>query len=133
MQFLSVRCYFLYLNIIWIHYLYPNLCTVSLLIYFMVLKTISPGCGVWASLMLFFFCTFGSATSSHNFVSIFCFDKYGQTLHYRKLEKNFISPGNRFTEGSVIIYTNISIIYENGFKFASFENNCFLRIIPNIP
>ena len=28
-------------------------CTVSLLLYFMVLKTISPGCGVRASLMLF--------------------------------------------------------------------------------
>ena len=29
------------------------ICTVSLLLYHMVLKTISPGCGVQASLMLF--------------------------------------------------------------------------------
>ena len=32
---------------------YPDLCTVSLFLYVMVLKTISLGCGVWASLMLF--------------------------------------------------------------------------------
>ena len=37
----------------WHSWKYLNLCTVSLLLYFMVLKTISPGCGVWASLMLF--------------------------------------------------------------------------------
>ena len=37
---------------------YPDLCTVSLLLDLMVLKTISPGCGVWASLMLFFFVSF---------------------------------------------------------------------------
>ena len=30
-----------------------TLCTVSLLLYVMVLKTISPGGGAWASLMLF--------------------------------------------------------------------------------
>ena len=29
-------------------------CTVSLLLYVMVLRTVSPGCGVRASLMLFF-------------------------------------------------------------------------------
>ena len=34
---------------------YSSLCTVSLLLYVMVLKTISPGCGVRASLMLFLF------------------------------------------------------------------------------
>ena len=45
-HFLSLRCYFLYLNIIWSFiYLtlllkYPDLCTVSLLLYVMVLKTI---------------------------------------------------------------------------------------------
>ena len=33
--------------------MFPNLCTVSLHLYLMVLKTISPGCGVRASLMLF--------------------------------------------------------------------------------
>ena len=33
--------------------LFHYLCTVSLLLYLMVLKTISPGCGVLASLMLF--------------------------------------------------------------------------------
>ena len=56
MQFLSLRCYFLCLNIIWtltLLWKYPNLCTVSLLLYLMVLKTISPGCGVRAYLMLF--------------------------------------------------------------------------------
>ena len=35
--------------------MYPDLCTLSLLLYPMVLKTISPGCGVRASLMLFSF------------------------------------------------------------------------------
>ena len=35
--------------------MYPDLCTVSLLLYPMGLKTISPGCGVQASLMLFYF------------------------------------------------------------------------------
>ena len=35
-----------------------DLCTVSLLLYLMALKTISPGSGVWASLMLFFHNTF---------------------------------------------------------------------------
>ena len=58
MQFLSLRCYFLYLNIILtltLLWKYPNLCTVSLLLYLMVLKTIFPGCGVRASLMLFFY------------------------------------------------------------------------------
>ena len=30
---------------------YPDLCTVSLLVYLMVLKNISPGFGVWASLI----------------------------------------------------------------------------------
>ena len=33
--------------------MYPDLCTFSLLLYPMVLKTISPGFGVRASLMLF--------------------------------------------------------------------------------
>ena len=49
MHFLSLRCSFFYLNIIWTLTLlckYPNLCTVSLLQYLMVLKTVSPGCGV---------------------------------------------------------------------------------------
>ena len=32
---------------------YPSLCTISLLLYVMVLKTISPDYGVQASLMLF--------------------------------------------------------------------------------
>ena len=31
-----------------------KVCTVALFLYLMVLKIISPGCGVWASLMLFF-------------------------------------------------------------------------------
>ena len=56
MQFLSLRCYFLHLNLIWtltLLWKYPNLCTVSLLLYLMVLKTISLGSGVRASLMLF--------------------------------------------------------------------------------
>ena len=34
--------------------MYLELCTVTLLLYLMVLKNISPGCGVPASLMLFF-------------------------------------------------------------------------------
>ena len=59
-HFLSLIHYFLYLNIIWsfiqltLLLKYPDLCTVSLLLYLMVLKTISPGCGVRASLMLFY-------------------------------------------------------------------------------
>ena len=60
-HFLSLRWYFLYLNIIWsfvyltvltLLWKYPNLCTVSLLLYLMVLKTIFPSFGVQASLML---------------------------------------------------------------------------------
>ena len=46
-HFLSLRHYFLYLK----HYL--DLCTVSLLLHVMVSTTISPGCGVRASLVLF--------------------------------------------------------------------------------
>ena len=60
-HFPSLRHHFLYLKIIWTFLQLtflgkcPNLCTVSLLLYLMVLKTISRGCGVWASLMLFLF------------------------------------------------------------------------------
>ena len=35
------------------------------------------------------------------------------------------SPGHRFTEGALIIYTKLSIIYENGSKFACFEKTVF--------
>ena len=38
--------------------MYLELCTVTLLLYLMVLKNISPGCGVRASLMLFFYLLF---------------------------------------------------------------------------
>ena len=50
-HFLSLRCYFLYLNIIWtfievtLRWKYPGLCTVSLLLYVMVLKTIPQAVG----------------------------------------------------------------------------------------
>ena len=55
-HFLSLRHYFLYLNIIWTFIeltlleKYPDLCTVSVLLYLIALKTISPR----ASFMLFF-------------------------------------------------------------------------------
>ena len=59
-HFLPLRHYFLYLNIVW-SFIFGALDTalkvsqsfVSLLLHFMVLKTISPGFGVRASLMLF--------------------------------------------------------------------------------
>ena len=44
---------FFCLNIIW-SFIYPDLCTVSLLPYIMVLKTICPDYGAQASLMLFY-------------------------------------------------------------------------------
>ena len=73
MQFLSLRCYFLYLNIIWTLTLLtlPNLCTVSLLLYLMVLKTIFPGCGVRASLMLFFYPRISTCTYYSFFLLFF--------------------------------------------------------------
>ena len=46
--------------------------------------------------------------------------------------KNINSPGHRFTEGAVIMHTKISVIYENGSKFASFEKTVFPSIIPNM-
>ena len=45
-----------------------DICTVPLLLYLMVLKTISPGCGVQASLMLYFQ-TFGSGVCHQYFNS----------------------------------------------------------------
>ena len=66
------------------HYLLwksPDLCTVSLL-HLMVLKTISLGCAVSASLLLFFLCIALAAYTSHthtrnmqrNSFSMYCFD-----------------------------------------------------------
>ena len=46
--------------------------------------------------------------------------------------KKINSVGHRFTEGAVIMHTKISIIYENGSKFACFEKTVFPSIIPNM-
>ena len=55
--------------------MYPILCTVSLL-YLMVLKTISPGCGVQASPMLFLPCYFSCQNRIGELVIIASFGSY---------------------------------------------------------
>ena len=64
--------YLLYIHFLTLLSKFPDLCTVSLLQNIMIVKTISPGCGVRASLMLFCrFCI--SLEVSLSTISMFCF------------------------------------------------------------
>ena len=62
--------------------LYPGICTVSLLLYLMVLKTISPGCGVQASLMLFFL--FFSVSECNQ--RLLLYTLFGMSLKYQSVD-----------------------------------------------
>ena len=64
----------------------PDLCTVSLLLYLMVSKTVSPGSGVWAYQMLFLFneikhIKYSLLTIKVTNVLLYTLIKIGDTLH----------------------------------------------------
>ena len=69
---------------------YSNLCTVSLLLYLMVLKTVSPGCGVQVSLMLF---SFSSSTNNKHAILVVCvaLKKPPQISRAETISKNLLS------------------------------------------
>ena len=50
--------------------------------------------------------------------SIFCFNKYGSSLHYPKLKKNLTHLDIGSLRELLLLHTKIYIIYENGCKFA---------------
>ena len=55
---------------------------------------------------------------SQFFFSIFCFNKYGPSLHCPNLEKKLSHLDIGSLRELLLFYTKISIIYENGSKFA---------------
>ena len=55
---------------------------------------------------------------SQFFFSIFCFNKYGLSLHYPNLKKKLTHLDIGSLRKVLLFHTKISIIYENGSKFA---------------
>ena len=64
--------------------------------------------------LYFWFCYI----KSQIFFFIFCFNKYGPSLHYPYLEKKLSHLDIGSLRGLLLFHTKISIIYENGSKFA---------------
>ena len=68
-----------------LHYLFrkpPGLYAVSPLLYLMVFSTISPGSGVWVSMMLFLMVTSPNSDESRYYLYVFCFREQPYWIYF---------------------------------------------------